>query len=156
MDIRGSKTKPKEGSAQRKKAGNDADEYRKLTSLVWPAFAAFANATEKYVAAPRRARIARRTLPAHLDRAVIAAESFEERDLVYRRFASQCYRISKRFVKTNDSKEAARWMNLALRFMRLSMSPKKQAADERFERQLTELAQKIKELEEQEQKEEAI
>jgi hypothetical protein len=83
-------------------------------------------------------------LPAHLDRAIVSAETYGERDRLYRRMASHCYQTAHWFEKTGDFKQALKWMNLALRFLQLSLNPKNREMDEKFERELDELEPKIK------------
>jgi len=139
-------SKTEKGSVKQKKAEKDADELRKIVSLSYNAFAAFLNACEKTRITPKIARKGIKKLPAHLDRAIINAESYSERDLLYRRLASHCYKTSQWFQKNSDYKQALKWMNLALRFLRLSMDPKKQAMDEKFEAELADLERKIEEM----------
>ena len=154
MNVSDTKAKPKKGSVQQKKPEKDAKELRKIVSLVYPAFAMFLKACESERARKRpRAKMARGELPAHLDRAIIQAETYPERDLLCRRLASQCYKFSKLFMKNGDYKQAVKWMNMALRFLRLSMDPKKQAADEKFEAELEQLGKKMEELQKQKNEE---
>jgi len=55
------------------------------------------------------------------------------------------------FMNQGDYKQAVKWMNLALRFLRLSMDPKKQAVDEKFEAELEVLEKKINEATKQQE-----
>jgi len=148
MNMSDMKPKLKKGSVQQKRAEKDADELRKIVSLSYSAFAAFANAAEKtWKPSVRVAKMAKR-LPAHLDRAIISAESYSERDLLYRRLASHCYKLSQWFQKSSDFKQAVKWMSLALRFLRLSLDPKARAMDEKFEAELAELERRFEEIKE--------
>ena len=146
MDVGDMKDKLGKGSVHRKKAEKDADALlKKELFLVYNAYAAFANAYEQTFAKQKK----RAKLPEHLDRAILQAETYPERDLLCRRLASQCYKFSKMFMKNGDYKMAVKWMNLALRFLRLSMDPKKQAMDEKFEAELSELEKKMEEIQKQ-------
>jgi len=147
MDVRDIKKKLAAGSVHRKKPRKDADDLlKKELLLVYNAYAAFANAYEQTFKKQKR----RVKLPEHLDRAIIKAETYPERDLLCRRLASQCYKFSKMFMKNGDYKQAVKWMGMALRFLRLSMDPKKQAADEKFEAELKALEKKLEEIKHQE------
>jgi hypothetical protein len=151
MNVSDTKAKPKKGAVQQKKPEKDADELRKIVSLVYPAFAMFLKACESERARKKPlAKMARGELPAHLDRAIIQAETYPERDLLCRRLASQCYKFSKMFMKNCDYKQAVKWMNMALRFLRLSMDPKKESVAEKFMVELTALEKKLEELKHQE------
>ena len=147
MDVRDTKKKLAAGSVQRKKPRKDADDLlKKELLLVYNAYAAFANAYEQTFKKQKR----RVKLQEHLDRAIIQAETYPERDLLCRRLASQCYKFSKMFMKNGDYKQSIKWMHLALRFIRLSMDPKKQAVDEKFEAELKALEKKLEEIKHQE------
>jgi len=110
--------KLKKGSVQRKHTEKDFDSLRKIIIFSYQCFA---------------------KLPEHLERAIIAAESYSERDLLYRRLASQCYKTSRWFTKNGDYKQACKWMNLALRFLRLSLDPKAKQDLEIIKKELAEL-----------------
>jgi hypothetical protein len=149
MNVSDTKAKPKKVSVQQKKPEKDIDELRKIVSLVYPALAMFLKACESERARKKpRAKMARGELPAHLDRAIIQAESYPQRDLLCRRLASQCYKFSKLFMKNGDYKQAVKWMNMALRFLRLSMDPKKESVAEKFMDELTALEKKLEEHQE--------
>jgi len=150
MVVSDIKSKPCLGSVRRKKPEKDVDELRKIVSLSYSAFAAFLNVAEKTRIKPqlRMARLTKR-LPPHLDRAIISAESYDERDLLFRRLASHCYQVSKWFMKKADYKQATKWMSLAHRFLRLSMDPKAKEMDEKFEAELDRLEKKMDEMKEE-------
>lgn len=142
------KNKTKKSSFRQKKPRKDADELlKKELLLVYNAYAAFANAYERTFAKQKR----RVKLPEHLDRAIVKAETYPERDLLCRRLASQCYKFSKFFMNQGDYKQAVKWMGMALRFLRLSMDPKKQAMDEKIEAELKALEKKIDEATKQQE-----
>jgi hypothetical protein len=150
MDVSDMKKKLGKGSVQRKKAEKDADDLRKLMFLAYNVYAAVLNACESERAGVKpRARMAKH-LPPHLDRAIIQAESFEQRDMLCRRLSSQCYRWAKWFMQKADYKQALKWMNLSLRYLRLSMDPKKESQAEKLETQLAELERKLDKLKEEE------
>jgi len=148
MNVSDTKSKPSLSSVKQKKSEKHADELQKIVSLSYSAFAAFANACESEGVRIKPLPVAKmaKRLPSHLDRAIIAAESYTERDLLYRRLASHCYKLSKWFMKKADYKQSVKWMNLALRFLRLSMDPKKQWMDEKFEAELADLEKKIEDM----------
>jgi len=145
-------SKPSLGSVQRKKLEKDADSLEKIVTLSYSAFATFLNAYERSVKpvriSHRMVRMARK-LPSHLDRAIINAESYGERDLLFRRLASHCYQVSKWFMKKADYRQATKWMSLAHRFLRLSMDPKAKEMDEKFEAELDRLEKKMDEMKEE-------
>ena len=144
------KSKPEKSFDRQNKPEKTVEDFRKIVSLVHPAFSMFLKTCERERAkAEKQKRSAKPQLPPHLDRAIIEAETYPERDLLYRRLASQCYKLSKLLIKNGDYKQAVKWMNMALRFLRLSMDPKKQALEEKFEAELTELEKKIEELRQQ-------
>jgi len=147
MGVTETKKKLAAGSVHRKKAEKDIDDLlKKELLLVYNAYAAFANAYEQTFKKQKR----RVKLPEHLDRAIIQAETYPERDLLCRRLASQCYKFSKMSMKNGDYKQSVKWMHLALRFIRLSMDPKKQAVDEKFTAELEALERKIEKLRDEE------
>jgi hypothetical protein len=164
MDMSDTKNKPSTGSVRQKKLEKDADGLsKKEFFMLYSAFAAFANVLEEEkkrfptvktsrTLMLRQAR-RRQGLPKHLDRAIIEAETYSERDLLCRRLASQCYRLSQQFTKNSDYKQAVKWMNLALRFLRLSLDPKAKQMDEKFEAELDELKAAMKKREEEEEEE---
>jgi hypothetical protein len=90
------------------------------------------------------------TLPKHLGRAIMAAETWEQRDLVCRRFSAWCYEWSKYFLNRGDFKNASKWVTLSQRFLKLSMDPKKQITEEK----LQELEDMMSEIEERQKEEE--
>lgn len=158
MDVCDIVYKPKTGSVQRKKPEKEAEALlKKEFFLIYSAFSAFANACEKtwprvsyaktlmLPAGERKAR-----LTPHIDRAIVSAESYSERDQLYRRLASHCYQTAHWFEKKDDFKQAAKWMNLALRFLKLSLDPKVKGDLESIKKELTE----IKAMQEREEKEE--
>jgi len=145
------------GSVQRKRLETDTDTLiKKEFFIVYNAYAAFANACEKTlrpagtltVAEPVKLRKARE---AHLDRAIVASESWNERDRLYRRLASHCYQNARWFEKNGDYKQAAKWMNLALRFLRLSLDPKAKEDLEHIQRELAEIKTQVKKQEEEDE-----
>jgi hypothetical protein len=152
MVMRDIKDKPETRSVGLKRPETDADELRKIVSLAYPAFAMFAKALESDVTVKFSTRAIRRTkvteLPKHLNRAIIAAETYSERDLLCRRLSSYCYGLSRLFMKNQDHKNATKWMTLALRFLRLSLDPKKLQDMDRMEKELAELKAAMKEREE--------
>jgi len=92
-----------------------------------------------------RARIAR--LSRHLDRAIQDAETWEDRDKLCRRLSSHCYRTAQQFMKGGDCEQAAKWMNLVLRFLRLSIDPKAREDVDRVEKELADLKAQMSRLE---------
>jgi len=146
MNVSDMQKKLKKASVQQKKTEKDANLLQKKELfLIYNTYAAFLTAIEKSKIKPLIKRRATK-LPEHLDRAIIQAESYSDRDKLFRRLGSQCYRWAKWFMGKNDSKQAAKWMNLALRFLKLSMDPKKQAREEEITKQLEKLEQTIKEI----------
>jgi hypothetical protein len=83
-------------------------------------------------------------LPKHLGRAIMAAETWEERDLLYRRLSAFCYETAKSFLNRSDYRNAHKWMTLSMRYSKLSMDPKKQITEE----ELQELEDMLREIEE--------
>ena len=164
MDMSDTKNKPLTGSVKRKKLEKDADGLtKKEFFLAYNAFAAFLNLYEQTFPQPKRRQVRyakafrlaeRRVEEKHLDRAIISAESYTERDLLFRRIAAQNYKVSKWFMKKGDYKQAKAWMTLALRFLKLSLDPKAKQMDEKFEAELDELKAAMKKREEEEGEEE--
>jgi hypothetical protein len=166
MDMRDIKDKPETCSVKRKKLKTEAEalqkkEFLKMYSQAYNAFAAFANAYEKTMLKPKprqRATFsrtitvgveARKAKAAkHLDRAIISAESWSERDALVRRLASHCYQTAKWFMKAGDYKQAAKWITLTHRFLKLAMEHKVHREDEEFEAKLQEMQKKIEEIKE--------
>jgi hypothetical protein len=72
-------------------------------------------------------------LPKHLDRAHIAADTWPKRDLLCRRMSAYSYKIAKSFLNKQDYKNAIKWMNLSIKYLRLSMDPKKQITEEKLQ-----------------------
>ena len=93
-------------------------------------------------------------LPKHLDRAIIAAETWSERDQVCRRLSSNCYNQSQRLLKEGRSEDARKWMALSLQYMQLSMGPKEKQMEVDVDADLAELKSLIDEAKKR-QKEEA-
>lgn len=151
MDMRDIKDKPIISSVQRKKLETEAEALAKKEFLLaYNAFAAVANAleSEKTRQAARTFRMARTAgLPKHLDRAIQNAESWDDRDKLCRRLASQCYKTAQWFMKSGDYKQGTKWMNLVLRFLRLSMDPKAKEDVDRVEKELAELKTQMSQLE---------
>jgi hypothetical protein len=161
MNVGDMENKLRKGSVQRKKTKKDFDELRKIIILSYNCFAGFARACEATEQTRLRIAYAKtltlptaRKAPEHLDRAIIAAESYSERDLLYRRLASQCYKTSQWFTKNGDYKQASKWMNLALRFLRLSLDPKAKEDLEIIKKEVAELKAAMQEREEEEEDEE--
>jgi len=92
-----------------------------------------------------RARIAR--VSRHLDRAIMDAETWDDRDKLCRRLSSHCYRTAQQFMKGGDCEQATKWMNLVLRFLRLSIDPKAREDVDRVEKELAELKAQMSRLE---------
>jgi hypothetical protein len=114
----------------------------------YPALESFAKILENEPKPPRNAikfRIPNSELPKHLDRAIIAAETYTERDQLCRRLSSYCYKISKMFLSQQNYQQAHRWMTLSLNYLHLSMDPKKMQMDEKFEAELEEFRKEIEE-----------
>jgi hypothetical protein len=137
--------KPRKQPVQKKQPIPTADKHlKKEFLLVYSAYAAFANACEttfgvqKAYSAVRTRAMQIGTGQKHLQRAIINAESWEDRDRLFRRLASQCYRDAQWFKKQGDHKNAHKWMNLTLRFLRLSLDPK---AKQQMDQVLSELAE---------------
>ena len=144
-------------SVQRNRLETGADtQLKKEFFLAYSAYAAFLNAYEKTMLKPKRRVAFSKTIKTgvearaerkHLDRAILAAESWEERDKLFRRLASHCYQNARWFEKNGDYKQAAKWMNLALRFLRLSLDPKAKEDLEHIQRELAEIKAQVKEQE---------
>jgi ribosomal protein L29 len=162
MDVSDMKDKPETSSVRQKKLEKDTEALiKKEFFYVYNAYAAFANAYEKTFARPRRRQvrivkafrmagpIKHRAEEKHLDRAIVAAESWSERDKLCRRLASHCYQTAHWFEKNGDHKQAAKWMNLALRFLRLSMDPKSKEDLELVKKELAEVKAMMQEREEE-------
>jgi len=92
----------------------------------------------------------------HLDRAIIGAETWSERDKLFRRLAAQCYETVRWFKKNGDYKQAAKWMSLVLRFLRLSLDPKSKQEMDQVMRELEELKATVKEQEEKKEAQQDI
>jgi hypothetical protein len=110
-----------------------------------------AEKTEVHV--KRRAMMAKTVkapLPKHLGRAIMAAQTWEQQDLLYRRLSAFCYETAKSFLNSGDSRNAHKWMTLSMRYSKLSMDPKKQITEEK----LQELQDMLHEIEEHEKKDE--
>lgn len=89
-------------------------------------------------------------LPKHLDRAITAADTWQKRDLLCRRMSAFYHGIAKSFMAAKDFKNAYKWATLSLRYLRLSMDPKKQVSEE----QLRRLEDMVHEIEEHQREEE--
>jgi hypothetical protein len=132
-------------------------QLKKEFLLVYNAYRAFANAcehtfrTEKAYSATRTEPVKLRAKRKHLQRAILSAESWDDRDVLFRRLAAQCYRDAQWFKKQGDHKNAHKWMNLTLRFLRLSLDPK---AKQQMEQVLSELAELKNVMKEREEKQE--
>jgi hypothetical protein len=168
MNMSDKENKLKKGSVQQNKLEKDAEALtKKEFFFLYSAYAAFANACERTsmptgsaraltITETTRLRKARAG-EKHLDRAIVAAESWSERDKLYRRLASQCYKNQQLFRKSGDDRQALKWMNLALRFLRLSLDPKAKQDMEHIQKELAEvkaLAEGKAAMQEQEQEEE--
>jgi hypothetical protein len=151
MDISDRSNKLRKGSVSRKKPEKDAEALtKKEFFLIYSAYAAFANACKETMGkAKRRRALTRKAVveEKHLNRAIIFAESWTERDKLYRRLAKQCYETSSYLKKTGALKESAKWMNLTLRFLRLSLDPKSKEEMDRVLNELVELKTAMKEHE---------
>ena len=148
MNMRDDKEQPKTSPIQQNNRETNAEETKKIYSQVYPALSAFAKALQNQskIPSPTRHRRTNKTeLPKHLDRAIIAAETYSERDLLCRRLSSYCYNLSKYFMNKQDYRQAIKWMTLSLSFLHLSMDPKKLQMDEKFEAELNELEKKVEE-----------
>jgi hypothetical protein len=137
--------KPRKQPVQTKQPIPTADKrLKKEFLLVYNAYIAFANAcehtfrTEKAYSVTRTEPVKIRARRKHLQRAILSAESWDDRDVLFRRLASQCYRDAQWFKKQGDHKNAHKWMNLTLRFLRLSLDPK---AKQQMDQVLSELAE---------------
>jgi len=82
-------------------------------------------------------------LPKHLDRAHIAADTWSKRDLLCRRMSAYCYKIAKSLLNKEDFKNAIKWMNVSIKYLRLSMDPKKQLTEEKLQ-ELQDMVDEIK------------
>ena len=146
-------SKLRKGSVRRKKPEKDADKrLKKELFLIYNCFAAFANACEKTWPRSRAALFKTITVEAgkaraekHLDRAIIGAETWDERDKLFRRLASQCYQTATWLKQSGDLKQAAKWMNLTLRYLRLSLDPRAKEMERQVDEQLQTLERLIKE-----------
>ncbi len=146
--MRDVKEQQKPSPVQQNNPEADPEENRKIFSQAYPALLAFAKALQNQtnISRPIQKRRATKTeLPKHLDRAIITAETYSERDLLCRRLSSYCYNLSKWFMNKQDYKQAIKWMTLSLNFLHLSMDPKKLQMDEKFEAELDELEKKVEE-----------
>ena len=85
----------------------------------------------------------------HLSRAIAQAETWQQRDRVYRRVAAFCFSLAQDFLKKSDWKNAQKWMALSHRYSKLSMDPKKQITEEK----LQELEDMVHEIQEHEKEE---
>jgi hypothetical protein len=148
--------KPEKSFVKRKRLEIEADELLKKEFLLsYNAFRALANAWKSTVERPKFCRMLTVGAEAktereekHLDRSIVAAETWDQRDRLFRRLASSCYRTAQWFMKTGDYKQAAKWMNLTLRFLRLSLDPKAKQQMDQVLRELAELKSAVKEREE--------
>jgi hypothetical protein len=89
------------------------------------------------------------TLPKHLGRAIIAAKTWDQRDLLCRRFSAWCYEWSKFFLNHGDYKNAGKWVALSQRFIKISMDPKRQISEAELQR-LQDMLDEIKERDKEE------
>jgi len=69
----------------------------------------------------------------------VSAESWDDRNLLSHRLATQCYSDAHWFKKLKDHKNTHEWMNLSLRFLRLSMDPKAKQQKDQVLNELAEL-----------------
>ena len=149
MNMRDVKEQQKTSPVQQDDPEADAEEISKIFSQAYPALSAFAkalqNQTKVTPSFAMKRRAAKTELPKHLDRAIITAETYSERDLLCRRLSSYCYNLSKYFMNKQDYRQAIKWMTLSLSFLHLSMDPKKLQMDEKFEAELEELEKKVEE-----------
>jgi hypothetical protein len=138
MLMGGMKSKRNSGFVQRKRLETGADTRLKKEFLyVYNLYAAYANALEKTLKPAGTLPHERRE--AHLDRSIVSSETWSERDKLYRRLASHCYQNARWFEKNGDYKQASKWMNLALRFLRLSLDPKAKQDYEAITKKLDEI-----------------
>jgi hypothetical protein len=77
---------------------------------------------------------------------MVQAESYEDRDLLCRRMASHFCKLAQMLMKDKDFKGAAKWMNLSLRYLKLSLNPKKEAEEMKITPELDELEKQIEEI----------
>jgi hypothetical protein len=157
-------SKPETSSVHRKDEEKDVERLlKKEFFLIYNAYAAFANACEETFKQKPSSRAATRGIKKvalkpirmrkfraekHLHRAIISSESWNERDKLYRRLAAQCYENAQLLKASGDLKQAAKWMNLTLRYLRLSLDPKAQEDITEMMRQLAEIKARMKEQEE--------
>jgi hypothetical protein len=144
-------TKPKINSVQSEQPVPDSEDLTKKELFqVFNLFTAVAKLLEgeSRIAAHAKTRTRKISgetkLPRHLNRALIYAETWNERDLLCRRLAAFCYDLAKSFLAAKDPKNALKWMNLAARLLKLSMDPKKQYQEEQIER-LYDMVEEIQE-----------
>ena len=78
-------------------------------------------------------------LPKHLDRAIITAETYHQRDLLCRRLSAYCFNMSKTFMNKQEYTEARKWMELSQTYLHLSFDPKKAHREEQIDEDLNEL-----------------
>jgi hypothetical protein len=126
----------------------DPEEVEKLTSQMYPVLKAVANTMERQTRPhfpPHGRKETDTRLPRHLDRAIVAAETYPQRDLLFRRLSSYCYNLSKWFINKQDYQQAHKWMTLSQSYLNLSIHPKELQADEKLETQLEQLEKDIKE-----------
>jgi len=149
------KTKPK----RKKQPFPDVNRQpKKELFLVYDAYCAFASACEQTFPPPKekaeekpKEKHKEKREDKHIRRQIVKAESWSERDLLFRRLAAQCYEDAQFLKKTGDLKQAAKWMNLCLRFCRLSLDPK---AKQQMGQMLAELRELKTAMKEHEQKQE--
>ena len=150
MDMRDNKNHPQNSPKQQNNQKTDADDLTKIIKQLGKKeekFEILARDLEN-LPIPRRSIKMRRIdgiLPKHLDRAIIAAEKYSDRDLLCRRLSSQCYATSKAFMKKADYDNAFKWMKLTDSFMQRSLEQKKMQMDEKFDAELAELRKAIEE-----------
>jgi hypothetical protein len=85
----------------------------------------------------------------HLGPAIAKADTWSQRDRLCRRLSSFCYSLAKDFLKAKDFKNAQKWMNLSLRYLRLSMHPKEQFSEEELQK-LKDMVEEIRDLQRKE------
>jgi hypothetical protein len=158
MNTNDTKKQPKTNPIQQNKQKTDANDITELLSIInemYPALQTYAKDLEnKQVYRHQiKFRSANVDLPKHLDRAIIAADTYSQRDLVCRRLSSQCYNMSKWFMKKEDYQQAYKWMTLSMNYLHLSMDPKKMQMDEKFDAELDEFRKEIEAAKERQEKE---
>jgi len=168
--MRGRSNKPKTKPNKQKKPVPAPDKRLKKELLkVYNELQSVANVLEEQPRqkmqlrlAPRQVKMARMVEPIelggktrkepereekHLTRAITKAETWPQRDRVARRLAAFCYGLAKDVLRTNDQKNAQRWMGLSQRFFKLSMDPKEKQELEKIQAELDRLEEAIEQRE---------